>query len=274
MIRLLLRKINALINTYFWKKFYFSSNKSIIINSIPKSGTHLADQFFKNIDEVKDFSFFIAQAPTRPHRLRSENKIIELISRIKPGEIVRGHFHYSEKIEELLKQKEILMIFVYRDPRDVIISEANYLYDMNKFHSLHKYFRHKHVLKDRIKLSIKGLNSIKFGYKNVGERLKPYIGWKINKSDHIFSMNYESMRNSLDLCIEQLYLFLKKNNFFEKEISLQSFSTKVNQSIDPKKSHTFRKGKDGGWENHFDLEIINLYEDYEDGITAKLGYKI
>ena len=88
---------------------------------------------------------------------------------------------------------------------------------MNKFHSLHKYFRHKHVLKDRIKLSIKGLNSIKFGYKNVGERLKPYIGWKINKSDHIFSMNYESMRNSLDLCIEQLYLFLKKNNFLKRK---------------------------------------------------------
>tara|TARA_X000001036_G_scaffold261351_2_gene242939 strand:- start:1845 stop:2711 length:867 start_codon:yes stop_codon:yes gene_type:complete len=274
MIRLLLRKINALINIYFWKKFHSSSNKSIIINSIPKSGTHLADQFFKNIDEVKDFSFFIAQAPTRPHRLRSENKIIELISRIKPGEIVRGHFHYSKKIEELLIQKEILMIFVYRDPRDVIISEANYLYDMNKFHSLHKYFRHKHVLKDRIKLSIKGINSIKFGYKNVGERLKPYIGWKINKSDHIFSMNYESMRNSLDLCIEQLYLFFKKNNFFEKEISLQNFSTKVNQSIDPKKSHTFRKGKDGGWKNQFDLEIINLYKDYEDGITENLGYEM
>ena len=54
------------------------------------------------------------------------------------------------------------MIFIYRDPRDIVISEANYLYDMNKFHSLHKFFKNKHKLKDRIKLAIEGINSKKY----------------------------------------------------------------------------------------------------------------
>lgn len=272
MVKLLLRKINAVINTYFWKKFHSSSNKSIIINSIPKSGTHLADQFFKNIDEVKDFSFFIAQTPTRPHILRSENQIIELISRIKPGEIVRGHFHYSKRIEELLKEKEILMIFIYRDPRDVVISEANYLYDMNKFHSLHKYFRHKHILKDRIKLSIKGIDSSKIHYKNVGDRLKPYFGWKLNATYNILPVRFEDMKNNQNEIINSLYLFLKRNNFFEKNISRSKFTKTVKASIDPKKSHTFRKGSTRNWEEKFDSSLMETFNENEGGITDLMGY--
>lgn len=273
MFRLLIRKINSIINTFFWKKFHSSSNKSIIINSIPKSGTHLADQFFKNIDEVKDFSFFIAQAPTRPHRLRSEKKIIELISRIKPGEIVRGHIHYSKKIEELLQQKKILMIFIYRDPRDIVISEANYLYDMNKFHSLHKFFKNKHKLKDRIKLAIEGINSKKIYYENVGKRLKPYLGWKLEKNNHILPLRFEEMKDKQNKTINKLYAFLRKNNFFKKNISELNFSKVVKASIDPKKSHTFRKGITQNWKGKFDSELVEFFNENEGGILDLMGYK-
>jgi len=272
MIKLLLRKINALINTFFWKRFHSSTNKSIIINSIPKSGTHLADQFFKNIEEVKDFSFFIAHTPTRPHVLRSEKKILELISKIKPGEIARGHFHYSKKIENILKEKEILMIFIYRDPRDVIVSEANYLYDMNKFHSLHKYFSNKHNLKDRIKLSILGINLNTIHYKNVGERLKPFLGWKLNKIKNVLPMRFEDMKNNQNGSIDHLYLFLKRNNFFQRDISKSKFTKKVEASIDPTKSHTFRKGSSGNWKEKFDPELMSIFKENEGGITDLMGY--
>ena len=43
-------------------------------------------------------------------------------------------------------------------------------------------------------------------------------------------------------------------------------------SIDPKKSHTFRKGITRNWEGKFDSELIEIFNENEDGIVDLMGY--
>tara|TARA_Y100000590_G_scaffold314564_2_gene355649 strand:+ start:2993 stop:3817 length:825 start_codon:yes stop_codon:yes gene_type:complete len=273
MINLIFRKTKAYLKKIF-KFFYKESGYSIIINSIPKSGTHFAEQFFININEVKNFDYFIAQQPTFPHRVRSEKKMKSMVSNIKNAELVRAHIHYSDKINSLLFKKNILMIFIYRDPRDIAISEAYYLYSMNKFHSAHKYFKKEKTHKDRLKLSIEGINSTRIDFKNIGGRINPYIEWKTKKLDNVLALSFEEMKNDIDRVIYLIYNFLLEKEFFKnKNISLEIFSKKVKKSINPKKSHTFRKGKTEKWKSEFDSVLLDIFYKNDRNVTEKLGYK-
>lgn len=272
MLKLITRKLLSLIFKIH-KKFYYSDNKSILINSIPKSGTHLADQIFKFLIEIKDFKYFIAQQPTRPHKLRNEKKIISMIKKIKNGELVRSHIHFNENVNKLLKQKNILMIFIYRDPRDIAISEAYYLNNMNKFHSAHKYFNRQKNHKDRLKLSIEGIKSSNIDYRNIGERIYPYIGWKNTNSSNIFAISYEEMISDIDTVLKKIYKFLVKNDFFKVDISFESFLKSSKEHINPNKSHTFREGKLSKWREEFDNDLHDLFNKNSNNILSKLGYK-
>ena len=271
-INLIIRKSKGLFRSNFIKKFHKSSNMSIIINSIPKSGTHLADQFIVGLNEINDFDYFISQQPTYPHILRKEEKILKMCKKIKNGELVRAHMHYSKMIEEFLMKNNILMIFVFRDPRDVVISEANYLYDMNTLHSAHKFFKNIPSEEERIKLSIKGIDSNRIDFKNCYGRFEPFLGWKNLALSNVLPVSFEEMRNNEKDVQSKIYYFLKKNNFFENQISYDKFIELTQKNIKSSNSHTFRTGKVNNWKRKFNDELSDLYNQYEKGITEKMGY--
>jgi hypothetical protein len=44
-------------------------------------------------------------------------------------------------------------------------------------------------------------------------------------------------------------------------------------AIQPRKSHTFRSGKTGGWKQHFTDEHKSLFKDVAGDLLVKLGYE-
>ena len=58
-----------------------------------------------------------------------------------------------------LAKKNVVHYFVYRDPRDVVISEAHYLREMNRWHRLAPYFRKLRVDRRRHHAFHHGLRS-------------------------------------------------------------------------------------------------------------------
>ena len=44
-------------------------------------------------------------------------------------------------------------------------------------------------------------------------------------------------------------------------------------AIQPKKSHTFRSGKTGGWKQYFDGDHKKLFKDIAGDLLMKLGYE-
>ena len=45
------------------------------------------------------------------------------------------------------------------------------------------------------------------------------------------------------------------------------------EAIQPKKSHTFRSGKVGGWQEHFSEEHKQLFKDVSGDLLVRLGYE-
>jgi hypothetical protein len=45
------------------------------------------------------------------------------------------------------------------------------------------------------------------------------------------------------------------------------------QAIQPKKSHTFRTGKTGGWREFFTAEHKKLFKDVAGDLVVRLGYE-
>ena len=266
---------NKFSQIYYSKAKYFLPNNknynSILVNSFPKSGTHLLYQLFWKSNFVNDYKSFIASHPSRQKKQNSYIKVNQNINDLLKAELIRGHIFYHKSTEELIKNKNIINYFIYRDPRDVVISEANYLYNMNRFHILHKYFKKINNLEDRIKFSIMGNDFLNTGatYKNIKDRFLDYKGW-LNGSCH--SIKYEDLvgSNQSQIVRDILSFYIENSdvNFKIDEIIKDSI-----KSIDPSKSHTFNTGGTAKWKKIFNNEHKDIFKKYAGDLLIELKYE-
>jgi hypothetical protein len=244
---------------------------SILINSFPKSGTHLLYQVFCNQSFVKDYKVFIASMPTLSKKPSTESKIINSIKNITNNELVRSHIYYGRETDNILS-KSCTHYFIYRDPREIVISEANYLYNMNRWHRLHKYFKRYSSLDNRIKFAILGndFHNTDIVYKNINERFLDYIGWLDNPN--VFSVRYEDLIGARkeETIGNILKYYISKTNL---SLDMNLLMSNSMNSIDPAESHTFNTGGIDKWKKYFTNEHKDLFKQYAGDLLIKLGYE-
>ena len=166
----------------------------MLANSFPKSGTHLLVQILEGLpDRVNYGAFLGSETSSFQLRERSPANTCGFIRGFVPGEIIRGHLYYEPLYADELAKRHTVNYFIYRDPRDVVVSEAHYLRDMNRWHKLHRYFREAASMEDAIMLSINGLDPPVPGipYPNIAERFNRYIGWL--DRDDCLSIRFEDL---------------------------------------------------------------------------------
>ena len=122
----------------------------IVCISIPKAGTHLIERVLcKHPRLYRPLIKTIDEANT------TEDTFNELISRLRPGQIVFSHLFYTPGRERLLKENGVHCIFIVRDLRDIVVSEANYL-SSTPGHIYHAAFADAQSTKDRVLRSLQG----------------------------------------------------------------------------------------------------------------------
>ncbi len=152
----------------------------VLANSFPKSGTHLLEQVVSGLPGRRNYGAFLASMTSSfQFRERTRASTVKFIRKSVPGEIVRGHLFFEEEYADLLEASNVAHYFVYRDLRDVVISEAHYLRTINRWHRLHPYFRDLPSVDDAIMLSIRGLPDDNKGidFPNIASRFSRYAGW-------------------------------------------------------------------------------------------------
>jgi hypothetical protein len=82
---------------------------------------------------------------------------VRFLSGLVSGELVRAHLHHSPEAERAAAEQGIAHFFIYRDPRDVAVSEAHYLRSMNRWHKLHPHFKRLPSFDQALSLCIEGL---------------------------------------------------------------------------------------------------------------------
>ncbi len=250
----------------------YSERPPAIANSFPKSGTHLLLQILEAFPGTKNYGTFLASMPSVTFRERSAARTLGPIRRIAPGELVSAHLFYSSDYADALARKNTAHFFIYRDPRDVVVSEAHYLTKMNRWHRLHRFFRSLPSIESQIAFSITGATEegFPYDYPNVARRFHRYHEW-INHPD-VFAIRFEELRGEgrEDIVRRIVEFYLARS---KRKGDVETWTKAALDSIQPSRSHTFRSGKAGSWCEAFNDEHRRLMKECAGQLLIELGYE-
>ncbi len=246
---------------------------AVFVNSFPKSGTHLLSQLVAGLPDRAEFGTFLASMTSSYRfRERTAGDVARMIQGIVPGETVRGHLFYDPLSDRMLCAKNIVHYFIYRDPRDVVVSEAHYLREMNRWHRLHPYFRKLESMAEAIKLSITGFERPVAGidYPNIAERFARYRGWL--DCDDCMDVRFEDLISDRRPTIaQQMAHFYAERSTTDCDV--HACVRTMLACVAPHKSHTFRSGKKAGWKREFNAEHRRLFDEVAGELLVELGYE-
>ncbi len=221
----------------------------IIVNSLPKSGTHLLMQIAERLPGARRFGTFIAQTPSLSLRMRSQAEINVRIAAIVPGEVVGAHLFYTPETSAALAKINALHLFIWRDPRDVILSEAHYLTHMARWHAMHRQFA---ALPDRdaqVRLAITGSGEPR--YPGAEDRIGAYMGW--TKDEASLAFRYEDLISPDRRAAECRRIVDSYAMRAKGDVDVPDIQTLL-EAVDPERSHTFHKGGVARWRTEMSPE--------------------
>ena len=105
--------------------------------------------------------------------------------------MIAAHLFYEPEYNLILSERRAVHFFIYRDLRDVAISEAHYLAYMNKWHRLHPYYKKLPDINACISQAILGINEngFPFDYPDIAKRFQRYAGWLTESN--VFVIKFE-----------------------------------------------------------------------------------
>jgi hypothetical protein len=244
-------------------------------NSFPKSGTHLLTQIlagFAHIGPTMQSGLPpVVTFEGETGRQRTEAAIISDLTRLLPGDIGYGHLHASLEITEILCRNGFASYFIYRDPRDVVVSHVYYVTDLNNKHVHHDFYVNDlSTFDERLEVSILGRPDLDAPFPDIRARFEPYLPW-LNQAG-VLSLRYEDLLANTKMELERIFDHAVTRGFQyrgEKSAAIQT----LQESIKPSESPTFRTGVSGGWKKQFSPATKDLFKKVTGDLLIRLGYE-
>jgi len=181
----LFRKLGVPVYRTYARAVVFLPGPPIFVNSIPKAGTHLLTSLLDRFPKVmfsgehrtlnqfksNDLGNSTAEADWEQVRrwLQSQHN----------GQYSTGHFHAAENVFDALEEFHFASLFVVRDPRDIVVSQAHYIAGLKR-HFLYEYYtRVLRTPEDRLMASIVSVPGSKGRplLPSIGNCLASFMGW-------------------------------------------------------------------------------------------------
>jgi hypothetical protein len=256
-----------------WGSSNLTNAPIIFGNAMPKSGSHLIIQVLQGLIHIGPFV-----DPGFPPANRSEDNrklpnqaILANIQRMQPGDIGYGYVHADQSFIDTLTRRGRMTIFVYRDPRDMIVSHVFYATDIHKGHGMNPYYTK--VLKsveERINAQILGVNEPGFELSSVKTKYQAYLGWL--EVPEVLHLRFEDLILNQEATLKVILKHLALHGYTPK-IPLETAIEILQRSVEPRRSGTFRKGKPGNWRDHFTPGNIANFKRTTGDLLIRLGYE-
>ena len=241
--------------------------------SFPKSGTHLLDQVLLGFSNVAPFSkrlhSFYAEYEGESGKKRSPEQAVAWLDSLSPCDIASAHLFARPDAVYRACSSKFVSFFIFRDPRDVVVSHVFYVTDMEARHVHHGYYQSLPNFNARLEVSILGRPDSNFEFSNIADRFAPYLGWL----DHheVLSIHFEDLINDRPATLSRIMDHLL--NRAPLQTSRQLILDALESSINPQRSPTFRSGKTGEWRAHFTDHHKKIFKEVAGDLLVQLGYE-
>jgi hypothetical protein len=241
--------------------------------SFPKSGTHLLDQILLGFNRVAPFSrrlhSFYAEYEGESGHKRSPEQAQAWLDSLRPGDIASAHLFAREEVLNRVCTPGFIPYFIFRDPRDVVVSHVFYVTDMEARHVHHDYYRSLADFDARLNASILGRPDANFEFPNIADRFAPYLKWLDQPA--VMKIHFENLINDRAATLNRIidHFLVRVPLHAHRQLIVESLES----SINPSRSPTFRSGKTGEWKKHFTLQHKKIFKEVAGDLLVKLEFE-
>lgn len=256
-----------------WKRLSFDQAPPVFGNSKPKSGSHLLLQILNGFTRIMPYKYVAAdpiRTITKDGRRRHSNEILADLLHLPPGIIGWGYIEAAPENVAFLCHPDRVNYFIYRDPRDMLVSQVFFATDMHEEHGMHEYYTSLPDFGERLKTAITGIDRDGLYMVSVRKRYEGVFQWLAQP--HVMCIRFEDLIDNRDVTLNAMLDEVEKTGYQIPTPRRQAISILV-EAIRPRKSRTFRSGKTGGWREHFTQEHKILFKDVAGDLLVRLGYE-
>jgi hypothetical protein len=256
-----------------WGRQRLAQAPAVLGNAMPKSGSHLIIQVLQGLTRIGPFvnPGFPPVNRAEDNRKLPEAAILANICRMQPGDIGYGYLSASEPYLSTLAQAGRATIFVFRDPRDMIVSHIFYATDMHTGHWMHRYYTEElHSMEERINAAIHGVEVAGSELTSLRRRYDGYLGWM--EQPQVLCLRFEDLILNRQTALGSLLDYIESRGF-RPDLSRPQALAALETAIAPRKSGTFRKGQPGNWREHFTPANIAAFKESTGDLLVRLGYE-
>lgn len=256
-----------------WKRLAFTEAPPIFGNAKPKSGSHLLTQILGGFCRLAPYAY-VETDPVRTVKASggrfSADETLNQLKRIPRGIIGWGYVDATPENVAFLCQPERVNYFIYRDPRDMLISHIFFATDMHEGHGMHEYYQNLSDFDERLKVAITGIDKDGLYMVSVKQRYEGVFQWL--EQPAALCIRFESLINDREQILNQMLDQVEKTGYRLPTPREKALEILV-ETIQPKKSKTFRSGKTGEWKKYFKDEHKTLFKDIAGDLLVRLGYE-
>lgn len=264
------RRLGAAIR---WGDSTLNASPIVLGNAMPKSGSHLIIQVLQGLTRVGAFvnPGFPPLNRAEDNSKLSDQAVLSAIRRMRPGDIGYGYISAAEPFLSALTQPGRATIFVYRDPRDMIISHIFYATQMHPGHWMNRYYTETlTTMEERINAAINGVDEPGSELTPIRRRYEGYLGWL--QRPEVLSLRFEDLILNRQDALGRILDYLEERGYRPRLPRSQAIAA-LEAAIAPKKSGTFRKGKPGNWREYFTEANKEHFKRAAGDILLRLGYE-
>ncbi|MDQ3708501.1 MAG: sulfotransferase domain-containing protein [Actinomycetota bacterium] len=201
----------------------------------------------------------------------SRRRVARALALLPAGSFATAHVPHTVDFADVLRDLDLRMVLMIRDPRDVAVSSAEYL-SMQRNHALHPHFAGR-SRRDRILDSIVGVapDGPGSGLRNIAQRVESVVRWESEPFVHV--TRFEDLvgpggggdrgRQLREIRGIAGHLGI---NCSDSEVA--TIAGGVFGGTD-----TFRSGQIGAWRRHLDDQHVEVAKPLLDQLLVRLGYE-
>jgi hypothetical protein len=256
-----------------WRRLNFDDVPPVFGNAKPKSGSHLLVQVLAGLPRIMPCRYVEAdpiRTITRSGTRRAPDEIHADLKRLGPGVIGWGYLDATPTNLAFLCSPKRVNYFIYRDPRDMLVSHVYFATDMHAGHGMHALYQSLPDFDSRLSIAITGIDRAGLKMVSVRQRYEGVFDWLANPA--VLCLRFEDFLEHREATLGRMLDEVEKTGYRIPVPRPRALGI-LQASIQPSRSRTFRSGTAGGWREHFTPKHKQLFLDVAGELLIRLGYE-